>query len=112
MARLAASAALAGSAAAIMVTSGSSCDQSCGNVLDATTPSDIVCQNSEFGSSSAAGTVMENCLNCEISSTYYTTSPNETDQQWLLYNARYTLSECLWGEPGNVSVGSSPCTTS
>ncbi|KAF3770867.1 hypothetical protein M406DRAFT_354608, partial [Cryphonectria parasitica EP155] len=51
-------------------------------------------------------------MNCELTSNYYTTDPNSTDQQWLLYNSRYTVSECLWGEPGNVDVGDSPCITS
>lgn len=108
--RSAAAAALVKSASAILVTSGSSCDQQCGNVLSATTPADIVCDQSNYGS--AAGVVFENCLNCEITSTYYTTNPNQSDQQWMLYNSRYALSECLFGEPGNESVGSSPCTTS
>lgn len=109
-ARLAASAALISSATTIIVTPGSSCDQQCGNVLDATTPADIVCSQGNYGS--AAGVVFKNCMNCELSSTYYATTPNETDQQWLLYNSRYALSECLWGEPGNISVGDSPCITS
>lgn len=110
--RLAAAAALAKSATAILVTSGSTCDQQCGNVLDATTPADIVCNQNDYGS--AAGIVFKNCMNCEQTSTYYTTNPNESDQQWMLYNSRYALSECLWGEPGNNSVESIivPCTTS
>ncbi|PSR90816.1 hypothetical protein BD289DRAFT_365470 [Coniella lustricola] len=97
-------------ATAILVTTGSTCDQQCGNILTATTPADIVCQNSDF--SGSTGTVMKNCMNCELTSTYYTTNPNSTDQQWLLYNSRYTLSECLWGEPGNIDVGDTPCVTS
>ncbi|KAJ4388734.1 hypothetical protein N0V93_006194 [Gnomoniopsis smithogilvyi] len=109
--RLAAAAAtLAHSATGILVTSGSSCDSQCGNVLDATTPADIVCDQDNY--SSAAGVVFKNCMNCELTSNYYTTSPNESDQQWMLYNSRYALSECLFGEPGDVSVASSPCTTS
>lgn len=102
IARLAVAAALLGPAVAILVTTGSDCDQQCGNVLDATTPTDIVCNQDNYGSS--AGVVFENCLTCELSSTHYTTNPNSTDQQWMLYNARYALSECLFGEPGNVSV--------
>lgn len=108
--RITASAALASRAVAVMVTSGSSCDDQCGNVLDATTPADIVCDQSSYGSS--AGVVFKNCMNCELGSTYYTTNPNSTDQQWLLYNSRYALSECMWGEPGNITVGDSPCITS
>lgn len=111
IARLAAGAALAGPTCAILVTSGSSCSSSCGNVLDATTRNDLVCTESDLSSSSA--TVLKSCLNCELTSTYYSTNPNQTDQQWLLYNSRYTLSECLWGYPGNNSAdGDSPCITS
>ncbi|KAK7749444.1 hypothetical protein SLS53_000017 [Cytospora paraplurivora] len=102
-ARLAAGAALASSACAILVTDGSSCDDQCGNVLSATTGADIECNQNDYGS--AAGIVYKNCMNCELSSTYYDTQTNETDQQWLLYNARYALSYCMWGEPGNVDVG-------
>lgn len=98
------------SVTAILVTSGSSCDQQCGNVLDATTPADIVCDQNSYGS--AAGVVFKNCMTCELTSTYYTTNPNESDQHWMLYNSRYALSECLWGSPGNSTVANSPCTTS
>lgn len=105
-----AGAALSGRSAAILVTSGSTCDQQCGNVLDATTPSDIVCSEDDYGSS--AGVVFKNCMNCELTSTFYTTNPNSSDQQWLLYNSRYALSVCLWGTPGNIDVGDSPCITS
>lgn len=108
--RLAACAALVGRSAAILVTPGSSCDQQCGNVLDATTPADVVCDQNNYASS--AGVVFKNCMSCELTSTYHTTNPNSTDQQWLLYNSRYALSECLWGIPGNVDVGDSPCITS
>lgn len=109
-ARVAASLALASSASAILVTQGSSCDTQCGNVLSATTGPDIVCDQNNYGTS--AGTVFKNCMNCELDSTYYDTETNETDQQWMLYNARYALSYCMWGEPDNVDVGDSPCLTS
>lgn len=110
--RLAVHAALLGSSAAVLVTTGSSCAQQCGNVLDATTPADIVCSPSDYGT--AAGIVLKNCMTCELTSTYHTTNPNSTDQQWLLYNARYALSECLWGDPGdnNVDANVGPCLTS
>lgn len=94
--------ALLNPALALLVTSGSDCDDQCGNVLDATTPADIVCDQDDYGSS--AGVVFENCLNCELTSTHYTSNPNATDLQWMLYNSRYALSECMFGEPGNVSV--------
>lgn len=112
IAGLTAGAAMVHSAAAIMVSTDSTCDQQCGNVLDATTPADIVCNQNDY--TSAAGVVFENCLNCEISSTAYDTSTNQSDQQWALYNSRYALSECLFGQPGNNNayLGGTPCVTS
>lgn len=101
-ARLVAVAALATSAVAILVTDGSTCDTQCGNVLSATTDPDVVCNQNNYGSS--AGIVYKNCMNCELGSTYYDTDTNQTDQQWLLYNARYALSYCVWGESGDTDV--------
>lgn len=69
-----------------------------------------MCDQNDYGTS--AGVVYKNCMNCELTSTYYSTELNQTDQQWLLYNARYALSYCMFGEPGNVDVGDSPCITS
>lgn len=110
--RLATGAALVNVAVAILVTSSSSCDQQCGNVLDGNSPTDIECDQDNYGS--AAGTVFKNCLNCEMTSTAHQTNPNQSDQQWMLYNSRYALSECLWGDPddSNAGIGDSPCTTS
>ncbi|ROW06122.1 hypothetical protein VMCG_04646 [Cytospora schulzeri] len=99
---LAASAVLASSASAILVTQGSTCDTQCGNVLSATTDPDIECDQNNYGSS--AGTVLKNCMNCELSSTYYDTASNQSDQQWLLYNARYAVSHCVWHQSGNYDV--------
>lgn len=101
-ARLAAGAALASSVSAILVADGSTCDTQCGNVLSATTDPDIECDQNNYGSS--AGTVYKNCMNCELSSTYYDTQTNETDQQWMLYNARYALNYCVWDQSGDAEV--------
>lgn len=110
--RLAAGAALANSAVAVLVTASSSCAQQCGNVLSSTTPADIQCDQNSY--SSGAGLVFKNCLNCELTSTAYDTATNQSDQEWLLYNSRYALSECLFGQPGNNSaaLADSPCITS
>ncbi|KAK2602212.1 hypothetical protein N8I77_008762 [Diaporthe amygdali] len=109
-ARLAVSVALANSATAILVTPDSPCDDQCGNVLSATTGSDIECDQNLYGS--AAGTVFRNCLNCELGSSYYSSELNQTDLQWMLYNARFAVSYCVFGDPGNKNAGSSPCLTS
>lgn len=108
--RLAAGAALAHLVAAVLVTPSSSCDQQCGNVLNSNSPTDIECDQNDYGS--AAGIVFKNCLTCELTSTAYETNPNQSDQQWMLYNSRYALSECLWGYPGNNVVADTPCITS
>jgi hypothetical protein len=109
-ARLAVCTALASSAAAILVTPDSPCDTQCGNVLSATTGSDIECDQNNQGS--AAGTVFRNCMNCELSSKFYDTGSNQTDQQWMLYNSRFAVSYCVFGDPGNENIGTSPCVTS
>lgn len=108
--RLAVSVALANAATAILVTPDSPCDDQCGNVLSATTGSDIQCDQNGYGS--AAGTVFKNCMNCEMGSSYYSAELNQTDQQWMLYNSRFALSYCVFGDPGNANVGDSPCVTS
>lgn len=109
-ARLVVSTALASSAAAILVTPNSPCDTQCGNVLSATTGSDIECDQNNYGN--AAGTVFRNCMNCELSSTYYSTDLNQSDQEWMLYNSRFAVSYCVYGDPGNENIGDSPCVTS
>ncbi|KAK7706219.1 hypothetical protein SLS64_007557 [Diaporthe eres] len=109
-ARLAVSVALANSAAAILVTPDSPCDTQCGNVLSATTGSDIECDQNNYGN--AAGTVFRNCMNCELSSKYYSTELNQSDQEWMLYNSRFAVSYCVYGDPGNENIGDSPCVTS
>ncbi|KAK0376612.1 hypothetical protein CLIM01_06028 [Colletotrichum limetticola] len=93
---------------AIHVANGSPCQTLCGNVLDATTKNDVVCDEHSY--SSSAGSVYQQCVSCELSSDY-ATSTNETDTQWALYNLRYAISYCTFGYPDNPNVGSSPCLT-
>ncbi|KAF6819776.1 lpxtg-domain-containing protein [Colletotrichum sojae] len=96
-----------GHATAIHVAKGSPCETLCGNVLDATTKDDVVCRDDSY--STAAGSVYQNCVSCELMSDYATET--QTDTQWLLYNLRYAVSYCLFGFPENPNVGSSPCLT-
>ncbi|KAF7561302.1 hypothetical protein G7046_g2839 [Stylonectria norvegica] len=95
-------------AQAVLVTPGSPCSTSCGNVLDATTPADVIC--SQDGYSVGTGQLFEGCVNCELSSGYR--NEQETDTQWMLYNLRYATSYCLFGTPDNKNVISTPCITS
>ncbi|KPM41311.1 hypothetical protein AK830_g5239 [Neonectria ditissima] len=92
---------------AILVAPSSPCSSDCGNVLDATTPDDIVCSQDSY--TSGAGQVFEGCVECEISSDY--SHDGETDQQWMLYNLRYAVSYCLFGTPDNSDVITTPCIT-
>lgn len=68
-------------ATALHVAKGSPCQTLCGNVLDATTKDDVVCKESDY-SVSAAGSVYQQCVSCELTSDYSTAS--QTDVQWLL----------------------------
>ncbi|KAF9881196.1 lpxtg-domain-containing protein [Colletotrichum karsti] len=97
-----------GHATAIHVAKGSPCETLCGNVLDATTKNDVVCKETDY-SGSAAGSVYQQCVSCELTSDYATET--QTDVQWLLYNLRYAISYCIYGFPENPNVGSSPCLT-
>lgn len=95
---------------ALMVAPGSPCSTSCGNVLSSTSPDEMVCQESNYPSSSA-GIVFQNCIKCETGSTY-ASEKGETDVHSLLYNLRFNLGYCLWGDMNNKNVGSNPCLTS
>ncbi|KAF6845142.1 lpxtg-domain-containing protein [Colletotrichum musicola] len=97
----------AGHATAIHVVQGSPCQTLCGNVLDSTTKDDVVCKDDSY--STAAGSVYQQCVSCELKSDYATET--QTDTQWLLYNLRYAVSFCVFGFPENPNVGSSPCLT-
>ncbi|KAK0719949.1 hypothetical protein B0H67DRAFT_486953 [Lasiosphaeris hirsuta] len=95
--------------AALIVSPGSPCSTSCGNVLGSTSPDEMVCDAASY-SGKSAGIVFENCIKCETTSTY--SSGTQTDTQWLLYNLRFNLGFCLWGDLGNTNAGSNPCLTS
>lgn len=127
--------AVAGLAEAILVTPGSPCSTSCGNVLDTTSSTDIVCKQDDYASE---GLLFKECVECELHSDHV--SGNQTDSQWMLCmfalfsplprhdtrlphvvmygvrlvltcglvqdNLRYATSYCLFGVPD-----STPCVT-
>ena len=72
--------ALAPLSTALFATQGSPCDQYCGNVLSGTAGDEITCAESDY--SLTSGVVFENCLNCQVASTY--SSGNKTDLQAAL----------------------------
>ncbi|OAA40289.1 hypothetical protein NOR_05850 [Metarhizium rileyi] len=103
-------AALLPAAQSILVPSASPCAPKCGNVLGSTSPDDLVCNQNSF-STDSTGQLFAGCVNCERSSTYY--SGNDSDIQSMLYNVRYALSYCVWGDAPvkNPHVGDTPCIT-
>ncbi|KAI0896088.1 hypothetical protein F4806DRAFT_50945 [Annulohypoxylon nitens] len=91
----------------LLVANGSPCGTQCGNVLSSTTDDMIVCDESAYTTTSN-GQVFEACVGCESTSTYWTVQnqQNTSDLQYMLYNMRYAVNECLF------QAGTSPCTTS
>ena len=76
-------AALAGTASvanAIAASDGSPCSSSCGNVLDATTGEDIICDQAEYAED--VGEVFQDCVECQLQSGYQKST--ESDTQWAL----------------------------
>lgn len=72
---------------AILVAPGSPCASKCGNVLDKTSPDDLVCEEDQYGS--GAGLVFKSCLECQLGSSYVTESDDfkngkDSDLQWMI----------------------------
>ncbi|KAK8859313.1 lpxtg-domain-containing protein [Apiospora arundinis] len=107
---------LLGRAVALRVAPGSQCAVQCGNVLDSTSKNDIVCKEADYKAVSA-GQVFQKCVSCESTSDYVsdvsTRPPQQTDLGSMLYNMRYAMAYCLYGDLGNpADIGSNPCLTS
>ena len=69
-------------ARALIIATGSPCAEECGNVLDSTSPEEIVCEQNEY-TTTDAGDIFVNCLSC-LSTSVYAADGNETDAQWML----------------------------
>lgn len=67
-------------ALAILVAPGSPCAANCGNVLDSTSPDDVVCPQKSF--SGATGQLFQGCVQCEMQSAYH--KNNDSDVQSML----------------------------
>ncbi|KAL6849513.1 hypothetical protein ACO1O0_009054 [Amphichorda felina] len=65
---------------AVIVTPGSPCEMSCGNVLTSTEPDDLVCQQESYDD--VEGELFKTCVECEMRSNY--SSDGQTDVQWSL----------------------------
>lgn len=71
---------LAAFSSALHITPGSSCSSVCGNSLE-TLPSDVVCNDFDYYSTSAGATFMD-CIQCLQTSN--TTADSEDDVSWFL----------------------------
>ncbi|KAK1718829.1 LPXTG-domain-containing protein [Colletotrichum acutatum] len=103
---------------ALQVTPNSPCASFCldSNGLDASDPNssntkgkDITCVDDDY-KTGAAGQKYQQCLSCLQDSTFVQGSEN--DQDWFLYNMRYSFDYCIFGYPNATGVGSNPCQTS
>ncbi|KAL7816385.1 hypothetical protein V8C44DRAFT_370158 [Trichoderma aethiopicum] len=70
---------------------------------------DVVCNDQDLDGTSK-GQKLKSCFTCLQNSTY--THDSESDQEWFLYNLRYSASYCMFGYPNSTGIDSGPCTTS
>ncbi|ESZ99422.1 hypothetical protein SBOR_0184 [Sclerotinia borealis F-4128] len=98
-------------ALALMVTPDSPCMSLCsdGQNSDNIDGSEIVCQNSDF-ITTTAGQKLKSCLSCLQLST--AAGNGQNDQHCFMYNIRYTLASCLYGFSNATDTIATPCSTS
>ncbi|KAK5993331.1 hypothetical protein PT974_06760 [Cladobotryum mycophilum] len=103
---------------ALRVTPGSPCASTCSDSFDLspTDPKfldnqwkDVVCQDGDYDNA-PKGQKMESCMSCLQKSTF--TNGTENDQEWFMYNMRYTFDYCVFGYPNATGFNSGPCMTS
>ncbi|GKT49160.1 uncharacterized protein ColSpa_09341 [Colletotrichum spaethianum] len=70
---------------------------------------DITCTDDQY-QTEAAGQKFQQCMSCLQDSQFV--QGNENDQDWFLYNMRYSFDYCIFGYPNATGVGSGPCMTS
>lgn len=95
----------------LRTTPGSPCANVCNQVSANTTGSEIVCLDEQF-SQTTKGSDFQNCVECQLESTYSDSSSGQADVDWGLYNLRYAFSSCVYGFPEQVANISSPCVVS
>ncbi|KAF7542618.1 hypothetical protein G7Z17_g11420 [Cylindrodendrum hubeiense] len=105
-------------ATALQVTPNSPCTSFClaSSGLDrsdpsasSTDPDEIVCSDDDY-LSQTEGKKFQSCLTCLQDSDF--SRGDENDQDWFLYNLRYSFDYCVFGYPNASDVGSNPCVTS
>ncbi|KAF3387103.1 hypothetical protein F1880_000817 [Penicillium rolfsii] len=92
----------------LKTTGGSPCASICNKVSTNTTASEIVCLDNHFDDSK--GKTFEDCVTCQLQSTYVDRLSGETDVNWGLYNLRYAFTTCVFGFPESAANISTPCT--
>ncbi|KPM41339.1 hypothetical protein AK830_g5244 [Neonectria ditissima] len=70
---------------------------------------DIVCTDDGY-LREKTGQKFQRCLSCLQDSDFQ--RGDENDQDWFLYNLRYSFDYCIFGYPNATDVGSNPCMTS
>ncbi|KAK7432736.1 hypothetical protein QQZ08_000596 [Neonectria magnoliae] len=104
--------------AALQVTPNSPCASFCMDAADldrsdsrasTTDGDDIVCTDDGY-LRQKTGQKFQRCLTCLQDSDFQ--RGDENDQNWFLYNLRYSFDYCIFGYPNASDVGSNPCMTS
>lgn len=90
---------------AVLVTSGSTCSSSCGNILDKTAEDEMTCLQTDYEKGS--GAVFKTCLECEMYSDY--SNGEESDTASLLYNMRFAIKTCLFEAETNQCITEEAC---
>ncbi|KMU78979.1 hypothetical protein CISG_07622 [Coccidioides immitis RMSCC 3703] len=92
----------------LRVTPGSPCEEKCGPVTTNTTGADVVCRDYEY-SRKPEGVVFQDCVKCELRSTFEHRRSYQSDLKWGLYNLRYAFSSCIYAFPVSKQSLSTPC---
>lgn len=100
-------------ATALQVTPHSPCTDRCGANVGRMTPDEIVCFDQDFGAHGTHnGSVFEDCVSCELESTFNDQITFQSDVYWGLFNLRYAWSVCVLGFPAQVIGLSNQCLAS
>ncbi|KAB8239671.1 uncharacterized protein BDW43DRAFT_258856 [Aspergillus alliaceus] len=94
---------------ALRTAPGSPCAGVCNRQSTNTTGSEIACLDTDF-SMTSKGSHFQQCVDCQLRSTYNDDSSGETDVDWGLYNLRYAFTSCVYGYPAQVNNISTQCT--
>ncbi|KAL2870270.1 uncharacterized protein BJX67DRAFT_345061 [Aspergillus lucknowensis] len=86
---------------------GSPCESRC-SPSNETAPEEVVCLDREY-SDTDVGRKFEDCIGCQLQSTFADDSSGQSDVEWGLYNLRFAFTSCVYGYPAKVSDVSNSC---